>query len=72
MKNTSLSKVMVSEIVNLHPLRGGQALADEFGIPFFETSAKANVNVENSFFSIARVGRDSGGLMPILSYTTRI
>ena len=32
----------------------GKALADEFGIPFFETSAKANVKVEDAFFSIAR------------------
>lgn len=32
----------------------GQALADELGIPFIETSAKANVNVEKGFFSLAR------------------
>ncbi|GBG62967.1 hypothetical protein CBR_g34667 [Chara braunii] len=32
----------------------GQALADEFGIKFFETSAKTNMNVENVFFTIAR------------------
>lgn len=32
----------------------GKALADEFGIPFFETSAKANFCVEDAFFSIAR------------------
>lgn len=36
------------------PTAKGQALADEFGIPFFETSAKAKVNVENAFFCIAR------------------
>nr|CAG8591707.1 19_t:CDS:2 [Entrophospora candida] len=32
----------------------GQALADEFGIKFLETSAKANINVEEAFFSLAR------------------
>jgi GTPase SAR1 family protein len=32
----------------------GQALADEFGIKFFETSAKTNFNVEDVFFCIAR------------------
>lgn len=32
----------------------GQALADEYNIKFFETSAKTNFNVEEVFFSIAR------------------
>jgi Ras-related protein Rab-8A len=32
----------------------GQALADEFGIKFLETSAKSNIGVEEAFFSIAR------------------
>ncbi|CAI9114701.1 OLC1v1015480C1 [Oldenlandia corymbosa var. corymbosa] len=32
----------------------GQALAEEYGIKFFKTSAKTNVNVEQMFFSIAR------------------
>ncbi|KAJ4392822.1 GTP-binding protein [Neurospora sp. IMI 360204] len=31
----------------------GQALADELGIPFLEVSAKANINIEEAFFSLA-------------------
>lgn len=32
----------------------GKALAQELGIPFIETSAKSNTNVEEAFFSLAR------------------
>jgi len=32
----------------------GQALADEFGIRFVETSAKSNIGVEDAFFALAR------------------
>ncbi|XWS75000.1 hypothetical protein CRYUN_Cryun01aG0047500 [Craigia yunnanensis] len=35
------------------PTSRGQALADEYGIKFFETSAMTNLNVEEVFFSIA-------------------
>mmetsp|Transcript_36850 Transcript_36850/g.74467 ORF Transcript_36850/g.74467 Transcript_36850/m.74467 type:complete len:97 (-) Transcript_36850:29-319(-) len=31
----------------------GQALADEFGIPFLETSAKEDVNVDTAFIGLA-------------------
>ncbi|XP_013714836.1 ras-related protein RABE1c isoform X5 [Brassica napus] len=36
------------------PKAKGQALADEYGIKFFETSTKTNLNVEEVFFSIAK------------------
>lgn len=32
----------------------GQALADEYGIKFLETSAKSNIGVEEAFFTLAR------------------
>jgi Ras-related protein Rab-8A len=32
----------------------GRALAQELGIPFIETSAKSNTNVEEAFFSLTR------------------
>ena len=31
----------------------GKGLADEFGLKFFETSAKLNINVDKAFVSIA-------------------
>jgi Ras-related protein Rab-8A len=43
----------------------GDALAKEYNIHFFETSAKQNLNVENAFLKIAndvkdRLGADGG------------
>jgi GTPase KRas protein len=32
----------------------GQDLAKSFGCPFFESSAKTRINVEESFFSLVR------------------
>eukprot|EP00761_Pharyngomonas_kirbyi_P009289 gb/GECH01009305.1/.p1 GENE.gb/GECH01009305.1/~~gb/GECH01009305.1/.p1 ORF type:complete len:204 (+),score=33.32 gb/GECH01009305.1/:1-612(+) len=36
------------------PTETGQQIADRYGIPFFETSAKTSTNVEEAFFSISR------------------
>ncbi|GMI25026.1 hypothetical protein TeGR_g76 [Tetraparma gracilis] len=36
----------------------GQKLADEYGIQFWEASAKNDINVEQSFISIAKAVKD--------------
>lgn len=38
----------------------GQNLAKQFNAPFLETSAKQNVNVEESFYGLVRLVRDHG------------
>ena len=48
------NKADMDESKRAVPTSKGQALADEYGIKFFETSAKTNLNVEEVFFSIAR------------------
>ncbi|KAK7245064.1 hypothetical protein RIF29_39895 [Crotalaria pallida] len=56
----NVNKILVGNKADLDdgkravPKSSGQALADEYGIKFFETSAKTNLNVEQVFFSIAR------------------
>jgi GTPase KRas protein len=43
----------------------GQDLAKSFGCPFFESSAKARINVEESFFSVVReIRRELNGPDP--------
>lgn len=39
----------------------GQQLCDQLGVPFFETSAKAAINVEESFYQIVREIRGVNG-----------
>ncbi|KAL9681895.1 hypothetical protein QQ045_013684 [Rhodiola kirilowii] len=42
----------------------GQALADELGIPFLETSAKDAINVEQAFLTMASAIKDKHGSQP--------
>ncbi len=46
----------------------GKALADEYGWPFFETSAKENINVTEAFMAAARMVM-SGGCMRAQMHT---
>ncbi|KAF9600884.1 hypothetical protein IFM89_013791 [Coptis chinensis] len=48
------NKADMDESKRVMPTSRGQALANEYGIKFFETSAKTNLNTEHVFFSIAK------------------
>lgn len=48
----------------------GQALADEYGIKFFETSSKSNINVAEAFISIAKDVKDRFLGRPAVSQST--
>jgi len=55
----NVNKILVGNKVDMDAKRvvstaQGQKLADEYGIKFFETSAKTNQNVEQVFFTMAR------------------
>eukprot|EP00919_Chromeraceae_sp_WS-2016_P063874 GHVR01151141.1.p1 GENE.GHVR01151141.1~~GHVR01151141.1.p1 ORF type:complete len:212 (+),score=40.14 GHVR01151141.1:88-723(+) len=68
----NVQKILIGNKVDLEseravPYQKGVALAAEFGIPFFETSAKTNTNVDSAFMCIADLVRtrcfsdESGG-----------
>lgn len=38
-----------------------QALADQLGVPYIETSAKSNINVEEAFITLARDVKNKRG-----------
>ncbi|KAI5646533.1 ras family domain-containing protein [Phthorimaea operculella] len=40
------------------PKERGQKIADDFDMPFFEVSCKSNINIEESFITLARKIRD--------------
>ncbi|XP_004487032.1 ras-related protein RABE1c-like [Cicer arietinum] len=56
----NVNKILVGNKADMNerkravPTSKGQALADEYGIKFFETSAKTNLNVDKVFFSIVK------------------
>lgn len=54
-----VNKILVGNKCDLEALRivttkMGKELANEFGVDFFETSAKESINVEDSFTNITR------------------
>ena len=58
--NPLVSKILIGNKVDLEDKRvvsreRGQALANEFQIGFFETSAKSNIQIEPAFMQLARI-----------------
>ncbi|KAL0055152.1 hypothetical protein WJX82_007852 [Trebouxia sp. C0006] len=73
------NKCDMDESKRVVPYSKGQALADEFGIQFFETSAKSNLKVDEVFNSVAkdvmlrlRETQQAGGGAPVSSGGTRV
>jgi Ras-related protein Rab-8A len=68
-----VNKILVGNKCDMHDdkvisTEEGQKLADEFGIPFWECSAKKNVHVDDAFLGIAASVKDrlvaDGGVSP--------
>ncbi|KAL4558262.1 hypothetical protein LXL04_036460 [Taraxacum kok-saghyz] len=55
------NKADMDESKRAVPTSKGQALADEYGIKFFETSAKTNLNVEQAEPSTIKISQPEGG-----------
>ena len=56
-RQTGFQLVDSSENINLYlqvSKEKGEELAAEYGIKFMETSAKASINVDEAFFTLAR------------------
>ncbi|KAF1775667.1 P-loop containing nucleoside triphosphate hydrolase [Phytophthora cactorum] len=57
--SSNVNKILIGNKCDVDPseravtTKQGQDLADEFGIKFFETSAKSNKNIDEAFRSIA-------------------
>lgn len=51
---TSALLILLSHPLQVVTAEQGQALADELGLRYVETSAKANTQVEDAFFTLAR------------------
>nr|CCA15877.1 Chloride Channel (ClC) Family putative [Albugo laibachii Nc14] len=57
--STNVNKILIGNKCDVDPseravtTEQGQELADEFGIEFFETSAKSNINIDAAFHAIA-------------------
>ncbi|XP_015270037.1 PREDICTED: ras-related protein Rab-10-like [Gekko japonicus] len=49
------------------PKHRGEKLAWEYGIPFFETSAKNNINIEHAFSVLAQEILDKSSCIPLSS-----
>lgn len=61
--DVNVSKILVGNKCDMSDDRvisteEGQKLADEYGIQFFETSAKSSVNVDSGFIAIAREAKN--------------